>query len=244
MRFDVIACAYRNWDKLPFFLWGLEKNAENVNSVTIVQDEIAPLPSLPSHVRGLCQEHNGHGVGRAFNLAAKDATADFILTTSIDLIAAPESLAVFANEVSEGDLAVGQVQTIAESTTLADLDSGPEIIRRDFYEPHIAELEAKGMQWRFARNGFTVYHRPTFVEIGGFDERFSPLGYGNEDYEIALRWQMARGLDSIQYIWGAEAWHFGDAEGGAANTKKIPSAANQALLTERIAEWQHWRSNH
>lgn len=105
---------------------------------------------------------------------------------------------------------------------------------REFWAERHAELREAGVVTRFDTFSAANTSGPvaTFRAVGGFDPAF--VGYGAEDYELALRLLTAGAVP--RYVPDAVAWHVPPHGAVAMCTRQWSEGANQIRLVRRHPE--------
>ena len=196
---SVIIVNYNGGEWLPRCVAALAAQSEAAFEAFIVDNgssdgSIEALPKLDARFEViLAGENLGFAAGN--NLASKQARAEYLVMLNPDAFARKDWLEKLINEVTATDITmVGSLQYMALEPDVLD-GAG------DFYH-------ASGLAWRggfghpassaptqaleaFAPCGAgALYHRETFLRLGGYDERFFCY---HEDVDLGYRMRLAGG---------------------------------------------------
>lgn len=197
-KVDVIVVFYQHESTWPECLKGLRANLDYINKIFVVKDgewgpgdvgtlELAStlLPNAP--IEWLGWPKNGHGVARNLNRAMELCETEYVLVTTAKQRIQPGYVEELLVHARYGRIVLAPVHNVR------NWPDGP-ITKPDAYTSlNIPEILRNGRGWTICRNGATLFHRPTYRTLGGHDEEFCGLGYGNEDYELGCRWLAAGG---------------------------------------------------
>ncbi len=196
---SVIIVNYNGGEWLPLCVAALEAQSEAAFEAFIVDNgssdgSIEALPKLDARFE-IIRAGENLGFAAANNLAAKQARAEYLVMLNPDAFARKDWLKNLLGEVTAPDITmVGSLQYMALEPDVLD-GAG------DFYH-------ASGLAWRggfghpassapsqavesFAPCGAgALYHRETFLKLGGYDERFFCY---HEDVDLGFRMRLAGG---------------------------------------------------
>ncbi len=168
------------------------------------------------------------GLAAARNAGLDAATGELIWFLDDDLVPAAGLLAAHRRAAAprDRDVVVGPCLPAAGHRI-------HPLVRR-FWEERHAELSATRRIERFDRFSAANTSGPvsTFRDLGGFDPAF--VGYGAEDYELAVR--LLRSGAVVRYEPDAVAWHIPPHGAVAMATRQRDEAANQIRLVQRHPE--------
>jgi GT2 family glycosyltransferase len=155
----------------------LDQRTDAQYEVIVVNDDDAALPALPSDDRLVLVECGGRGVASARNLGAQAARSSLLLFTDDDTEPTPEWL----------DRLVGARRS---NPTAVGFEGPVETGEYDLLYFHAPRARPGG-----CCGANVAYRRATFLELGGFDERF--YGWMPEDVEFGTR---AKTRGAVVYV--------------------------------------------
>lgn len=177
-----------------------------------------------SDVRVVRQEMSGYHPASARNLGAADGSGDVVVFLDADTVPAPTYIATLVEPILArcADLTTGRRRHAdlggLAPREVADFVRDPQVERLLPDPQWLADglgrsehLRAGTAQvYQYVISAVMAVRRTTFVDVGGFDERFD--SYGGEDWEFAYRCWNA-GWDLL-HVPDAHAFHDGpDVEG-------------------------------
>ena len=175
--------------------------------VAVMQSEPYDLPRTDFPVRQIPVGDGGLGLAAARNAAAKAARSGKIAFLDIDCIPAPGLVADYDRLLDDGEaLLMGEVMYLPSGATRDGVDFG------HFAEVAVRHSERAGppdealgecSDYRCFWSLNFAMHRSTFIDLGGFDERY--IGYGGEDTDFG-RVVTTAGVP-LKWCRGALAYH-------------------------------------
>jgi len=169
--------------------------------------EYPDLPPAPFPVRQVLIPGEAAPLAAARNVAARAARGEMLLFLDIDCIPAPDFTADYARVLARQDaLLMGEVAylpagAVATGWTFADLE--PLGVRHSDRQGPPQTATAPCNDYRCFWSLTFAIRRARFLDIGGFDERFT--GYGGEDTDFG-REVDAHGVP-ILWVRGAKCYH-------------------------------------
>lgn len=213
MKIDLVIPFFRQEKFWPLVAHGILANADCINRVILVNDEpwIDPRrTAIEIGVKGLTgfpplvfldHARNDFGAHRCIRQGAAAVETEWWTHIDGDIILAPGALAKISSEPERGLMLCGLAHDVEDDITLDLLTPTPPIERRDRREG----MTTAG--WQEARDLFIFSSREDYFEMGGHDIAYP--GYGCLDYDVAMRWLMHFGPDSIEICNTAVAYHLG-----------------------------------
>ncbi|KQN27435.1 glycosyl transferase [Sphingomonas sp. Leaf34] len=175
--------------------------------VAVLQTEPYVLPDAPFPVRQMMMATPELALAAARNAAARDATGDTIVFLDMDCIPTPTLIADYARRLDELDgLLMGEVMYLPGGATQAawsyDAFAAIAVRHSDRQGPPAEGIQICTDYRCFWSLNFAM-RRATFIDSGGFDERY--VGYGGEDTDYGKTIDQA-GIP-IAWIKGGLAYH-------------------------------------
>jgi hypothetical protein len=238
---DVIVVYYRTMAaKWPVCVDGLRENLDRINRIVVVNDEpwdSDTLDTLRGYAADLPITHwldhprpegPWHGVGVSINQGMRLCTERYVLQTQAQQRLAPNYLQAHLRYAEPKTLLLAPVHQIHP------WPDGP-VVKSDFYLPLLEQSIALNRRWRTARNAATLVDREFHWQVGGQDEVYASLGYGNEDYDFGMRWLLAGG----DIVWNLDTYSHAefDPRPPRERTDKAVSPANWQRLILRGLEF-------
>ena len=176
--------------------------------IGVMQDAIyTDLPATPFPVRQILISGTQAPLAAARNVAARAAQGEMLLFLDIDCIPAADFVADYTQVLGEQDaLLMGEVAylpagAVSEDWSYADLE--PLGVKHSDRQGPPEAATAPCSDYRCFWSLTFAMRRKRFLEVGGFDERFT--GYGGEDTDFG------RTLDAhgVPMLWlrGAKCFH-------------------------------------
>ena len=243
MKIDLVIPLFRQDLLWPFVAQGLAANADAINRVILVNDEpwtapqqaafeiiVKSHPAFPPLLL-LDHPHSDFGGHRCIRQGAESVETGWWAHIDGDIVLAPGALAKISSEPERGLMLCGLAHDV--ETIPLDLSAAEASIKRR--DPREGMTTAT---WDTARDLFIFSHRDDYFAMGGHDLSFP--GYGNLDYDVAMRWMMHFGPESIEICTTAWSYHIG---GLHPHHQSHPT--NTTLfkaVSDRFAIW--WESQH
>ena len=175
--------------------------------VAVMQDEAYDLPAAPFPIRQMMIAGTHLPLAAARNAGARAATGDVLIFLDIDCIPAPDLVADYAQGLARlnGRL-MGEVLYLPGGAAAPgwtyDTFAAVAVKHSDRSGPPVQRIERCTDYRCFWSLSFAML-RATFLEAGGFDERY--FGYGGEDTDFG------KSLDQqnvpIAWLKGALSYH-------------------------------------
>jgi GT2 family glycosyltransferase len=213
MTVSVVTLAKGRPDHLVNLVKGLARSTQLPAEliVAVMQEQVYDLPPAPFPVRQMHVVADALPLAAARNAAARAAVGDQLIFLDIDCIPVPELVADYARFLDSHDaLLMGEVLYLPGGAT-ANMD-GTDWSTDAFAEVAVKHSDRRGppahgvdvcTDYRcFWSLNFAML-RSTFLDIGGFDERY--VGYGGEDTDFGKTLSTAGG--AIAWVKGARAYH-------------------------------------
>ena len=214
MKLDVVIAWYAQEDLWPLVAWGLNENRESIHRVLIVNDArwtpaqralllatMATYDAFPKHVL-LEHKHEEFGSHRSIRQGAQHVNTGWWVHIDGDIILAPGSLEALSNKPERGIMRCGVMHDVRRDLQVSDLANCP-IERAD------KRLDKDVCDWVDVRDGYIFSHAQDYFAIGGHDLLYPD--YGCCDYDIAMRWMMHFGEETIEMAPDAISYHLGGA---------------------------------
>lgn len=175
--------------------------------VAVMQDDLYALPDAPFPVRQIRMGGEGLPLAAARNFAAAAATGEGIIFLDMDCVATPTLVSDYARWLSVFDgLLMGEVRYLPDGAVDARFDWARfetiGVLHADRRGPPAHGIETCEDYRCFWSLNFAI-RRKTFLEAGGFDERY--VGYGGEDTDFGKAITLA-GVP-IAWMRGGRAYH-------------------------------------
>jgi GT2 family glycosyltransferase len=175
--------------------------------VAVMQADAYDLPAAPFPIRQMHIVADALPLAAARNAAARSAQGEGIVFLDMDCIPTPDLVADYAGFLADTDaLLMGEVLYLPGGATEADLSmerfEGIAVRHSDRRGPPPQGVERCNDYRCFWSLNFAM-RRATFLDIGGFDERY--VGYGGEDTDFGKTLDQA-GVE-IAWIKGGRAYH-------------------------------------
>jgi hypothetical protein len=241
MKIDLVVGFYRQEHVWPLIAWGISGNLDTIHRVILVNDE-PWTPSSRASVEAVARNyenfpplvlldhaHEGFGAHRCVRQGAKAVKTGWWAHMDGDIILAPASLSKIASEPERGIMRCGLSHDLEDDVTLAQVQSEPVVKRHD-------EREGRTVgTWKDARDLYIFSHKDDYFAIGGHDADFP--GYGFVDYDVAMRWLMHFGPESIEICNSAHSYHI-----GGLRPKHDSDPGNQDLFMSTANRFSAWAS--
>jgi hypothetical protein len=242
MKVDLTVTFYRQEWAWPLVAYGLEQNFEHINRVILVNDEewntstVSPIMDLwkrsyPPLVM-LSHTHNDFGSHRCIYQGIEASETEYVAHIDGDIVLAPDSLARMFDDAAPEVLLCGLSHDVPKATKLADLPH-PHAPRNDFrFEAKHLKMPVIVQKMCMARDLYLVHRREDYFAIGGHTVAWP--GYGYLDYDVAMRWMMRFGKDSIRFGDG-DSYHL-----GGLKANHVPHPENKRLFTALFKKYEKW----
>ena len=232
-KVDVVVSFYQQEKYLPHLIRSLENNADHINRVIFVNDEVTPQPFIntPLDYVWLDHPHFGFGLSRSANQGIAAADTEYVLLIEGDELLAPGSIADMFEAL---DQAGEPVALLAGRKRYLDIDALMNDSQFKFIEEdHRLNLMANPLweasrPWVFFSGGHLLVKKSCHLAINGFNEEF---GYGYHDFDYAARMMLAFGRSSCRYGAG-EVWHIGTGKG-----RSLPGSREAELFAVTLGNF-------
>lgn len=206
---SVVTLAKGRPDHLRNVILGLSRQSQMPAEliVAVMQDESYELAAASFPIRQIMMADDHLPLAAARNAAAQAATGESLVFLDMDCIPAPTLIADYAAGLASLDgLLMGEVLYLPSGTTKegwsCDDFASVAVKHSDRRGPPSAGIERCNDYRCFWSLNFAM-RRATFLEAGGFDERY--LGYGGEDTDFGKA--LDRKGIAIAWMKGGLAYH-------------------------------------
>jgi GT2 family glycosyltransferase len=187
-------------------------------------------------------EEANHGFACGNNIAARDATGEWLVLLNPDAVATAEWLENIAAGIARhpGTSMFASLQRSLDDPAIldgiGDCYLGLGVAWRGGFGRPASEIPHEGTCFSPCGAG-AVYNRATFLAYGGFDESFFCFG---EDTDLAFR--MRLGGETCIFLPSAEIHHAGGGVSGRASTFSIWHGARNRLwvFVKNMPGWSFW----
>lgn len=245
MKADVVIVANYHTGEVPLVFDGICKNLANIARVILVND--GPLTSEFRNSWERCcdgrfpllildHEKDGFGVARSSNIGMREATTEYVVHLGCDIVLESNTLQLLFKDSNDEAISIGMLDELPE---LAKLDTSrplsEQVVRKDWRQRSgaIARKVSPLIYPQLLRDGFCLYPRELFLDVGGYDE--SNKTYGFQDYNLLCSVMEYLNTPDVITITNALALHIGGAVPGRSQNDKEINQVKLETINRRLA---------
>lgn len=151
--------------------------------IVFMNESVSPVPTtpFPTHCVSF---HTSESLplAKARNYAASIAKYDLLIFLDVDCIPSSLLCSIYTDCTDRNSILSGQIRYLQKAADLSNLDEGCLHQQSD---PDPIRADIKQLPYELFWSLNFACSRNVFLEIGGFDERFT--GYGAEDTDFSFR---------------------------------------------------------